>query len=175
MFFTSKYRTKIATKRLQSPDERFAVTDRQELIDGFDQRALERATGILIGAGGIGSEVGEGLVRKGVGRLLIFDHDVVDFTNLNRQHFFKRDLYHKKGIRLAKNLASHATCGTVLEGYGLSFQDALALQLDVRGTFSVVGVDNGQTRVDASRYYREQGIPVIFIAVDLLAEAGYVF
>lgn len=175
MFFTSRYRIKIAAQRLTSPDKRFTVTDRQEQIAGFDQQAIERATGILIGAGGIGSEVGEGQVRKGIGNLKIFDSDEVELTNLNRQHFFKRDLGKKKGVRLAKNLAPHATCGTVLEGYGWSFQDALALKMDLRGSFCVVGVDNGPTRVEASQFFRGLGMPAVFIAVDSLAEAGYVF
>jgi len=163
------------SRRLTSPDKRFTVTDRQEQIAGFNQQAIEGATGILIGGGGIGSEVGEGLVRKGLGHLKIFDPDEVELTNLNRQHFFNWDLGKKKGVRLAKNLAPHATCGTVLEGYGWSFQDALALKMDLGASFCVVGVDNGATRVEASQFFRELKMPVVFIAVDLLAEAGYVF
>jgi molybdopterin/thiamine biosynthesis adenylyltransferase len=174
MFFTSRYHIRIATRKLVSPDKQSTVTDRQERIDGFDQSALGRATGILVGAGGIGSEIGEGLMRKGMGCLKIFDSDEVDWTNLNRQFFFKRDIGKKKGVRLAKNLAPHATCGTVLEGYGWSLQDAVAMGLDLRGSFAVVGVDNGKTRVEASQLFRKLGMPAIFIAVDLQAEAGYV-
>jgi molybdopterin/thiamine biosynthesis adenylyltransferase len=175
MFTTSRYQIRIASRKVVCPDKRVTVTDRQERIDGFDQSALSQATGILIGAGGIGSEVGEGLVRKGIGCLKIFDPDEVDWTNLNRQLFFKRDIGKKKGVRLAKNLAPHTTCGTSLEGYGYSFQDALALQMELSASFAVVGVDNGKTRVEASRFFRTLYVPVVFIAVDLLAEAGYAF
>jgi len=79
---------KFITESVPPPDPRFAVTHRQELITGFSQASLTQASGVLIGAGGIGGEVGEGLCRKGVGHLRIFDHDVVEHTNLNRQHFF---------------------------------------------------------------------------------------
>jgi len=173
MFSTSPL--KIDTEKLSSPDPRFAVTHRQELITGFDQASLTKASGVLIGAGGIGSEIGEGLCRKGVGHLRIFDHDVVEATNLNRQHFFTEDIGENKARCLAHNLAPHCHAGTTLEGHPLSFQDAVALDKDMSATFVVCGVDNSETRVAVSEHYRRLAIPVIFIAVDLLAECGHVF
>ncbi len=171
----SKSPLKIATERLLSPDPRFAVTHRQELIAGFDQASLTGATGVLIGAGGIGSEVGEGLCRKGVGRLRIFDHDVVEATNLNRQHFFKQDIGGIKARCLARNLAPHCHAGTTLEGYPFSFERRLALEMDMSAAFAVCGVDNSEARVAVSEHYRRLAVPAIFIAVDLLAECGHVF
>lgn len=165
----------IVTEQLPPPDPRFAVTHRQELITGFDQAKLTKASGVLIGAGGIGGEIGEGLCRKGVGNLRIFDHDVVDHTNLNRQHFFRWDIGQNKARCLAQNLASHCHAGTTLEGYPLSFEDAVALKIDLSAELVVCGVDNNEARVAVSEYYRHRAIPVIFIAVDLLAECGYVF
>ena len=172
MYSTSSI--KIITEKLPPPDT-FAVTHRQELIAGFDQARLTGATGILIGAGGIGGEVGEGLCRKGVGRLRIFDHDVVEGTNLNRQHFFRQDIGENKARSLARNLAAHCHAGTTLEGYPFSFEDALALKMDMAATFVVCGVDNSEARVAASEHYRRLAVPVIFIAVDFLAECGHVF
>jgi len=138
MFSISPIR--ITTERLAAEDAHFSVTHRQELISGFDQAKLGLATANLVGAGGIGSEVGEGLCRKGVGRLRIFDPDVVEHTNLNRQHFFKGDLGKSKAERLARNLAQHCHAGTILEGHPYSFEDAVALQLDMSATFVVVAL-----------------------------------
>jgi len=163
------------TERLASSDSQLPVTHRQELVIGFDQTTLSNAAGVLIGAGGIGSEIGEGLCRKGIGRLCIFDHDIVEHTNLNRQHFFEKDIGENKAKRLAHNLAPHCHAGTILEGYPQSFEDALVLQMDMSATFVICGVDNSKTRVAVSEHYRHLGVPVIFIAVDLLAEAGHVF
>lgn len=166
---------KIVTRPVVPPDPRFAVTHRQELIAGFDQARLRAAHGILIGAGGIGSEVGEGLCRKGIGRLLIFDHDVVEHTNLNRQHFFRDDVGQNKACCLVRNLAPHCHSLATLEGYPYSFEDALALNICMSASFVVCGVDNSQARVAASQHYRHLAVPVIFIAVDFLAECGHVF
>src|SRR5437762_416693 len=145
---------KIVTEKLPSPDPRFAITHRQELIVGFSQASLTNAVGILIGAGGIGGEVGEGLCRKGVGRLRIFDHDVVEATNLNRQHFFSADMGDNKARCLARNLGPHCHAGTILEGHPLSFEDAVALKMDLQAAFVVCGVDNNEARVAVSQYYR---------------------
>lgn len=39
----------------------------------------------IFGLGGVGGYVAEALVRSGVGRFDLIDHDIVDITNLNRQ------------------------------------------------------------------------------------------
>jgi molybdopterin/thiamine biosynthesis adenylyltransferase len=152
-----------------------AVTDRQELVPGFDQEALSRACVWMIGAGGIGSKIGEGVIRKGVGTMCICDPDFVEITNLNRQLYFRRDIGRRKGPRLARNLARHATGRTLIRGWGLSFQETVAMGLDPNPQLVVCGVDNGDTRTEVSRHFRLRGIPVVFAAIDYLAENGYVF
>jgi molybdopterin/thiamine biosynthesis adenylyltransferase len=153
------------------------VTDRQQRLKGFNQEALAQARVILIGSGGLGSEIGEALVRKGVGRLVLFDHDYVEPSNLNRQKFNKSDLDKPKAHRLALNLSKEGFCGTVIEGYSLCFEDALQQGVDMTGHVSAVvcAVDNNPCRVAVSRYFREQNIPVIFTAVSEAADHGYVF
>src|ERR1035437_1928953 len=173
MFSTSPI--KILTEKLPPADPRFSVTHRQEKIIGFNQAKFTEADGINIGAGGIGGTVAYGLCRKGIGRLRIFDHDVVEHTNLNRQHFFPPDIGENKACCLARNLAPHCHAGTILEGYPMSFEDAVMLGVDLSAAFVVCGVDNAAARVAASCHYRPLGTPVMFIAVDMQAECGHVF
>lgn len=40
---------------------------------------------LVLGVGGVGGFVVEGLVRSGIGRVIVVDRDVVDETNINRQ------------------------------------------------------------------------------------------
>jgi len=101
--------------------------------------------------------------------------DIVEPSNLSRQRFYKSDLYKNKAIRLARNLAKEGFSGTHLLGYGLSFQDAVASDVDLLGRVAIVAVDNNPTRVAASRFYRKHHIPVIFTAVSAQADHGYVF
>lgn len=176
MFSKSRLYKRIVTRRIVSRDKDIAsVSNRQSLLPDFNQQAIERTKAILYGGGGIGTEFGEGLVRKGIGELYIYDPDEVEMSNLNRQHFFKKDIGKNKALRLVKNISAHATCGTVLTGYGYSFQDAVVLKHDLTADIVVCGVDNNSARVAVSEYYRPLNIPVIFVAVDHMAEAGYVF
>ena len=72
MFTQSKALVIYRTKQL------LGVEDRQQKLKGFNQEALAKARVIIIGAGGLGGEIGEGLVRKGVGTIVFFDHDLVE-------------------------------------------------------------------------------------------------
>lgn len=46
---------------------------------------LEEKCVLVLGVGGVGGYVVEGLVRSGVGKIIVVDKDVVDETNINRQ------------------------------------------------------------------------------------------
>jgi adenylyltransferase/sulfurtransferase len=163
------------------------VWDRQEKIPGFDQRALKQLRILLVGAGGLNGEIGEGLVRKGVGEIMVVDPDWVELSNLNRQRFFPEDIDQNKAVALAKNLSKEGAMGTKLTAFGCSFQEALQ-----RGLLSqipvghdrarsalvdvvICGVDNSRTRIAASLFGLRHKIPVIFTAVSADADHGYVF
>lgn len=61
---------------------------------------LQSRVGIA-GCGGLGSNVAVMLVRAGVGHLVLVDHDLVELSNLNRQHYFIEDLGRPKVEALA--------------------------------------------------------------------------
>ncbi|MFC1865145.1 ThiF family adenylyltransferase [Chloroflexota bacterium] len=155
-------------------DGESSATERQERLPHFVQAKRNSLSSILIGAGGIGSEVGVSEVRKGLGHLSIFDPDIVELSNLNRQRFFREDLYKNKAERLGKNLAREATSRCLITAYPMRFQEAIEAGLNVDADITICGVDNNEARVAAARYFLET-IPVIFIAVSEDADHGYVF
>lgn len=60
----------------------------QRLVALFGEEgvlALEQATVLVIGLGGVGSNCAEALARGGIGRLVLVDRDVVEPSNINRQ------------------------------------------------------------------------------------------
>lgn len=65
---------------------------------------LQKATVGIAGCGGLGSNAAVALVRAGVGHLILADHDVVEASNLNRQHYFQQDIGKKKVETLAAHL-----------------------------------------------------------------------
>lgn len=149
--------------------------DRFGRIAGADQQALSQAHIDLIGCGGLGGEVAHGLVRKGVGQLALFDHDQVEVSNLARQPFGAQDVGQPKATALAHILAAQATAPSMIDGYALSFQEALAQGVAAEGHLAVVAVDNQRSRIDAAAYYLTRRVPAIFLAVDDQAACGYVF
>lgn len=70
----------------QNPEnEVSSIFDRQVRAFGKDvQKLLARLHVGIVGLGGTGSPVAEQLYRLGVGRLSLFDGDVLDATNVNR-------------------------------------------------------------------------------------------
>jgi len=161
--------------RLRAERREDDLFSRQRLVPGFDQEAFSRCVVGLIGAGGLNGEIGEGLVRKGVGRLWITDFDRVELSNLNRQFFTKKDLFKNKALRLSRNLAGMGFGGTQIRAVAMSFQDAVERGLVEKPHLAVCGVDNSVTRVDACRYGLTQEVPVVFTAVSRDADNGYVF
>lgn len=62
------------------------IFSRTERIIGKDKIDKLRASSVIVlGIGGVGSYVVEGLARGGVGGLTLVDKDNVDITNINRQ------------------------------------------------------------------------------------------
>ena len=59
---------------------------RTELLIGEEGlAALQHATVMVLGVGGVGSHCIEALARSGVGTLVLVDNDTVSLTNINRQ------------------------------------------------------------------------------------------
>ena len=72
-------------------------------VPGTTERLAALTIGVA-GCGGLGSNVAVSLVRAGVGHLVIADYDVVELSNLNRQHYFQHDVGKRKVDALAHHL-----------------------------------------------------------------------
>ena len=69
------------------------------LSPGVYEKLAGACVGVA-GLGGVGSAVAMLLARSGVGRLVLADFDVVEPSNLNRQHYFLRHLGMAKAAAL---------------------------------------------------------------------------
>lgn len=151
------------------------ITARQEIVPGFDQQKLEKTVVVMIGAGGLGGEISEGLVRKGVKSIAIFDDDIVEPSNLSRQRFYPKDIYQNKAIALAENLSRDAINKSVIGAVPHKFQGAVMKGMEIRCDIAVCGVDNNPARTFVAKYFYKRRIPVIFTAVSSDADHGYTF
>lgn len=85
------------------PDDMFEamITSRHT---PFIHEKLKRGRVAIAGLGGLGSNVAVSLARIGVGTLLLVDFDVVEPSNLNRQHYFTYNLGQNKTAALANQI-----------------------------------------------------------------------
>lgn len=70
---------------------------------GSLDRLKSKVVGIA-GVGGLGSNIAVSLLRSGVQRFIIADHDRVELSNLNRQHYFADQVGMDKTAALVQNL-----------------------------------------------------------------------
>src|SRR5258708_7948120 len=148
--------------------------DRQRLIPGFDQEVYSKASVVCVGAGGIISHIAPTLCRKGIGRITLLDRDIVEVSNLNRQRVYVKDIGRKKAIALAQNLQPECIAAKEICGYALRLEDAIEDAINLSCDVAICGMDNNPARVMASRFFRSNGIPVIFAAVSRDGDHGYV-
>lgn len=78
--------------------------ERLDLLIGKENRLnLSSKTVIVIGVGGVGGYVVESLARSGIGHIVLFDYDVVDITNKNRQLIALNSTIGKKKVEVLKS------------------------------------------------------------------------
>ncbi|CAC9931948.1 thiamine biosynthesis protein ThiF [Aedoeadaptatus nemausensis] len=65
---------------------------------------LENVKVVILGAGGLGSNAAHMLARLGVGSLIIYDFDIVEPSNLNRQHYGVSDIGKMKAETTAERI-----------------------------------------------------------------------
>ena len=146
-------------------DDRYA---RQEALPGFGavgQQRLRDARVLVIGAGGLGSTVIQALAAAGVGTLAIIDDDVVELSNLHRQHVHGvSDLGRTKVASAADSVAALNPAITVNVLYE-RLTAANALELFANYDLVVDGSDNFPTRYLANDAAALTGIPLVWGAV----------
>lgn len=80
-----------------------SLTSRTELLIGKEAvEKLKRAKVAVYGIGGVGSYVVEGLVRGGIGHIVLIDNDVIAISNLNRQIHATHQTIGKRKIEVMK-------------------------------------------------------------------------
>jgi molybdopterin/thiamine biosynthesis adenylyltransferase len=174
MFTSWRLKKTYRQKPLRIQPHGGGVADRQSKIPGFSQEALSSRTALCAGAGGLMSTIGEALARKGVGHLILCDGDTVEPSNLNRQKFYKCDIWKNKGLCLARNLSKESFLGTRVTGIALNFMDATRSGLVKEFNCIISGIDDELAREEIAEYALIHRIPLITTAVSENGDNGYV-
>lgn len=135
----------------------------RQLIGDPATERLSRASVLVFGCGGVGGFAVEALVRAGIGRLTVVDHDTVAESNINRQIIATTRTV---GMPKVKAIAERALeINPALELEGLSvFADAenIAAIIDrAAPDFIIDAIDSVTSKLCIARHAQERGIPII--------------
>ncbi len=131
-----------------------------------------RARYLVVGAGSVGSNAAEMLVRSGVKRLSVLDFDVVEAANLSRTVFERADLGRPKVEALAERLRRIAP-DAVVTPHDARIEDLTDEQLDEIDVV-VLGADDLAAEFRLGHRLYARGIPAVSVKLFERGEAGEV-
>ena len=134
-------------------------------IGANGQLKLKKSKVCVVGLGGLGSVAAMQLAGLGVGFLRVVDGDVVDVTNLHRQHLYGVDKEGKSKVEAAterlRSLNPYIVVETVKCSVNESNGEGIVQGMDV----VVDGLDNMEARYGVNRACVKLGVPYVFGAV----------
>ena len=126
------------------------------------QRRLKKARVCVVGLGGLGSPLSMQLASMGVGHLRLVDRDVVEMSNLQRQHLYSVDVVGYPKVEAAASRLRSLNPHIEMEPLPLSLNPNNAEKtlsgVDVVGD----GLDRMAPRYVLNRACVKLGIPYVF-------------
>lgn len=117
---------------------------------------------LVVGLGGVGGYALEGLVRSGIGRLIIADKDVVDITNLNRQIIATQQTVGKlKTEVFSERIHSINRDAEVIEISEFINENNLDKLFENKVDFVVDAIDTMTSKIILWKYCQQHNIPLI--------------
>ena len=129
------------------------------------QKKLKQARVLLIGAGGLGSPLALYLTAAGVGRIGIVDHDVVDFTNLQRQILHDTPSVGSPKLESARARLEALNPHVEVETFETRLDSGNALEILDGWDIVADGSDNFPTRYLVNDAAVLLGIPTVYGAI----------
>ena len=163
------------TLELQSSDfeeDRYA---RLRLIPWWDQERLKNATIMVVGAGAIGNELIKNLTLLGIGRILVYDMDAIESTNLTRSVLYRaRDVGRYKA-EVAAERAKEMNPDVKAKAFIANIIDDVGLGVFRRMNVVLGGLDNREARLSINQSCYKVDRPWIDGAIEALNGFARVF
>jgi molybdopterin/thiamine biosynthesis adenylyltransferase/molybdopterin converting factor small subunit len=151
-------------------DEQFSGKDMQrysrqimlEEIGFTGMERLRKATVCVVGVGGIGNPVTTMLSAMGVGKLRIIDRDVIEISNLHRQHLYNEDDIGKVKVEVAAERLQKLNLTTKIEAIPISVTRYNAESLVEGADIVIDALDSVDARYALNDACIKQEIPFIY-------------
>ena len=122
--------------------------------------AVKDYTVAILGCGGLGSQVAWILARLGVGKLILYDFDVVEASNLNRQNYSVSDIGKKKAEATAiriKQWLPHVSVEARDEFVDAELLKRVAAEADI----VVEAYDGVGSKIEAFDFFQDYTTPYV--------------
>ena len=128
--------------------------------DGVEK--LKKSTVAVFGVGGVGSFAVEALARSGIGKLLLYDNDTVEESNINRQSVALCSTVGEYKTEIAAKRCRDINPDITVETFNVFVDENTSLPLD-EIDFIVDAVDNVAAKVFLAKTAEDKNIPIISV------------
>jgi adenylyltransferase/sulfurtransferase len=132
----------------------------------WDQDYLRDKRILVIGCGGLAHAALPYLLSSGIGNVTLFDGDVVEVSNLNRQHLFtSEDIGRNKALVLTKYCARH------FPNANINCEERMFDDFEKEQSFDLVFdfTDRLATKLELAKHFEKQHIPFFYAAAQMNA------
>lgn len=148
---------------------------RLRLIPWWDQDRLANATIMVVGAGAIGNELIKNLTLLGIGKILIFDMDAIEGTNLTRSILFRAKDVGRYKAEVAAERAHEINPDVHTKAFVANIIDDVGLGVFRRMDVVLGGLDNREARLAINQSCYKVNRPWIDGAIEALNGFARVF
>lgn len=163
------------TLELQTSDFEEDRYSRLRLIPWWDQERLKNATIMVVGAGAIGNELVKNLTLLGIGKILIFDMDGIENTNLTRSVLFRAKDVGRYKAEVAAERAMEINPDVKAKAFVNNIIDDVGLGVFRRMDVVLGGLDNREARLSVNQSCYKVNKPWIDGAIEALNGFARVF
>ena len=148
---------------------------RLRLIPWWEQERLTNATIMVVGAGAIGNELIKNLTLLGIGRILIFDMDSIESTNLTRSVLFRAKDVGRYKAEVAAERVREMNPDVKTKAFVNNIIDDVGLGVFRRMDVVLGGLDNREARLSINQSCYHVNVPWIDGAIEALSGFARVF
>ena len=137
----------------------------QSTISPKDQLKLFSSSVAIIGCGGLGGHIAEMLARVGVGHLSIFDFDIFEEHNLNRQNFSNYENIGREKVTVAKEALEKINPSTQIDAFVQKFNPTDDFPMISNADIIVDALDNPQTKLELAKICKDNHMGFVHGAI----------
>ncbi|NLY09880.1 MAG: tRNA threonylcarbamoyladenosine dehydratase [Tissierellia bacterium] len=136
----------------------------EKLVGSSSFKAIQSSKVSIVGVGGVGSYAAEAIVRAGISNVQIWDGDVVDISNINRQLVALHSTIGEKKVKVLTNRYLDINPSINLESLDINFGATSKQNLvDFNPDFVIDCIDSIKDKIELIDLCTVLNIPIISV------------